>query len=95
MTTSQEFVILNNGKQMPKLALGTWKSPPEKTQLAVQTAIRAGYRFIECANDYNNEHIIGEALQELFKEGTVKRSDLFIQANFGMGIIVQNMLKKT
>ena len=51
----------------------------------MQTAIRAGYRFIDCANDYNNEHIIREALQELFKEGTVKRSDLFIQAKLWNG----------
>lgn len=44
------------------------------------TAIRAGYRFIDCANDYDNEHVIGEALQELFTEGVVTRSELFIQA---------------
>ena len=27
---------------------------------------------------YENEEVIGEALQELFKEGVVKRSDMFI-----------------
>ena len=43
-------------------------------------AVKAGYRFIDCANDYDNEHFIGEALQELYAEGIVKRSDLFIQA---------------
>ena len=59
-----------------------FQSPPEKTKQAVLTAVRAGYRFIDCANDYDNEHVIGEALQELFKEGVVKRSDLFIQVKF-------------
>ena len=29
--------------------------------------------MIDCANDYGNEHVIGEALQELFAEGVVKR----------------------
>ena len=29
--------------------------------------------MIDCANDYGNEHIIGEALKELFEDGIVKR----------------------
>ena len=56
------------------------QSPPEKTKAAIITAIKAGYRYIDCANDYANEHVIGEALKELFNKGAVKRSDLFIQA---------------
>ena len=63
-----------------------FQSPPEKTKQAVLTAVRAGYRFIDCANDYDNEHVIGEALQELFKEGVVKRSDLFIQVKYNSPI---------
>jgi len=73
-------IKLNTGAQMPRAALGTWKAPAEKTKEAVLTAVRAGYRFIDCANDYDNEHVIGEALQELFAEGTVTREELFIQA---------------
>jgi len=76
----EECITLNNGAKMPRLALGTWKAPAEKTKQAVITAIKSGYRFLDCANDYDNEHVIGEALQELFKEGVVKREDLFIQA---------------
>jgi len=76
----EEYVTLPNGMKMPKVALGTWKSPPGKTKAAVISAVKSGYRFIDCANDYDNEHVIGEALQELYAEGVVKRSDLFIQA---------------
>jgi len=65
---------------MPRVALGTWKSPAAATKLAVKTAVQAGYRFIDCANDYDNEHVIGDALKELFAEGVVKREELFIQA---------------
>ena len=59
-----EYITLNNGLQMPRVGLGTWKAPAIKTKNAVITAIKSGYRFIDCANDYDNEHVIGEALQE-------------------------------
>ena len=49
------------------------QAPAEKTKAAVKTAIKTGYRNIDCANDYDNEHVIGEAFQELFKEGVVTR----------------------
>ena len=76
---------------MPRAALGTWKAPAEKTKEAVLTAVRAGYRFIDCANDYDNEHVIGEALQQLFAEGTVKREELFIQVMYLWIIIFHNV----
>ena len=49
------------------------KAPAAKTKAAVKTAVKAGYRMIDCANDYDNEHVIGEAFSELFKEGVVTR----------------------
>ena len=54
------------------------KAPAAKTKAAVKTAVKAGYRMIDCANDYDNEHVIGEALQQLFKEGVVQRSGLLL-----------------
>ena len=39
-------IELNNGLKMPRLALGTWKAPPEKTKQAVITAVKAGYRWV-------------------------------------------------
>ena len=62
-TADKFFISLNNGTRMPRLGLGTWKAPAEKTKAAVKTAVKAGYRTIDCANDYDNEHVIGEALQ--------------------------------
>ena len=73
------YITLNDGTKMPRLGLGTWKSPAEQTKQAIITAVKAGYRTIDCANDYDNEHVIGEALQELFREGVVTREELFIQ----------------
>merc|ERR1711988_224194 len=48
--------------------------------LAVETAIKAGYRNIDTANDYNNEPEIGEAIKKCIEEGIVTREDLFIQS---------------
>ena len=49
------------------------KAPPEKTKAAVKEAIKIGYRMIDCANDYGNEHVIGEALHELFEDKVIAR----------------------
>ena len=74
-----EFNIIL-GQTMPMVALGTWKANPGVTQTAVETAIKAGYTNIDCANDYNNEPEVGDAFTNVFKQGIVKREDLFIQA---------------
>ncbi len=48
----------------------------------MKAAVAAGYRLIDCANDYDNEHVIGEALQEIFAEGTCTRSDWRLWGSF-------------
>ena len=56
----------------------TWLSDPPEVHGAVETALRAGYRHIDCAHEYGNELFIGETLQKCFKEGVCKREDMFI-----------------
>jgi alcohol dehydrogenase (NADP+) len=75
MTTS---LTLATGCKMPIIGLGTWQSKPEEVKEAVLTAIDVGYRLIDTAYVYGNEHVIGEALQEAFKANKVKREELFI-----------------
>ncbi|KAK4478532.1 hypothetical protein RD792_014013 [Penstemon davidsonii] len=69
---------LNNGAKIPSVGLGTWQSEPGLVGQAVETAIRNGYRHIDCARAYNNEKEIGLVLKKLFNDGVVKREDLFM-----------------
>ena len=45
---------------------------------ALIAALDAGYRLIDTAYVYGNEHLIGETLEEYFKSGKLKREDIFI-----------------
>ena len=56
----------------------TWNSKKGEVGQAVRLALQYGYRHIDCAHVYQNEDEIGESLTEVFKEGKVKREDIFI-----------------
>eukprot|EP00759_Apiculatamorpha_spiralis_P030821 PhF_6_TR32402/c0_g1_i1/m.48073/K00002/AKR1A1, adh; alcohol dehydrogenase (NADP+) len=72
------LATLRTKATMPMIGLGTWQSKPGEVRDAVLAAVRCGYRHIDCASKYDNQREVGEALQILFKEGVVKRSDLFL-----------------
>ncbi|ORX47339.1 Aldo/keto reductase [Piromyces finnis] len=74
---NQNTIVLNNGKKMPIIGLGTFLSEPEKVINSVKTALKLGYKHIDCALCYNNEKEVGQGIQESIKEG-IKREDIFI-----------------
>lgn len=75
---------LNTGASIPQLGLGTWMLTDEKEcKNAVKSALEIGYRHIDTAQAYGNEHLIGQAI----KESGVKREDIFITTK----IAVENM----
>ena len=74
----QPYLILNDGNRMPLLGLGTWNAQGKELADAVRVAIRAGYRHIDTAANYKNEHLVGEAIRDCIDEGLVRREDLFV-----------------
>jgi aryl-alcohol dehydrogenase-like predicted oxidoreductase len=54
---------LNNGITMPALGFGVFQTPPEETAASVETALGVGYRPIDTAAVYGNEHEVGDGIR--------------------------------
>jgi diketogulonate reductase-like aldo/keto reductase len=83
-------IPMRNGLLHPAIGFGTYKVgyvPPSSSEAAaligqpqrsavqiMMDALAAGYRFLECAEFYNNEAEIGQAILD----SAVQRSDLFL-----------------
>jgi diketogulonate reductase-like aldo/keto reductase len=72
-------ITLNNGSgAMPALGFGTLIPDPVATKNATKAALEAGFRAIDTAERYRTEREVGEAMQEVFKEGKIKREEVFV-----------------
>jgi len=72
-------IALNNGSgAIPALGFGTLIPDPVATKHATKAALEAGFRQLDAAERYRNEKEVGDALQEVFKAGKIKRDDVFI-----------------
>ena len=59
---------------MPILGYGTYQTPARITQRCVEDALSVGYRSIDTAQCYRNEHEVGLAC----RQSGIARSELFI-----------------
>lgn len=69
-----EYFTLNNGVKLPAVGFGTWDVRGEAGKNAILTALELGYRLIDTAQMYDNENIVGKAVQE----SGLARRDIFI-----------------
>ncbi len=70
---------LNNGSgTIPALGFGTLIPDPVATRMATRAAMEAGFRLLDTAERYRTEKEVGEAIQEVFKAGKIKREEVFI-----------------
>lgn len=67
-------ITLNNGVNIPQLGFGVFQVPNDETEAAVSAALEAGYRSIDTAAIYGNEHGVGRALAA----SGIAREELFI-----------------
>jgi aldehyde reductase len=69
---------LNNGLWMPKVGLGTYRIKDKDT--IVKAIVDVGYRHIDTAWVYENEDIVGDAIEGALEKsaGKIKREDLFV-----------------
>ena len=74
MTATSPAITLNNDVEIPALGFGVFLTPPEETASAVETAIGDGYRLIDTAAAYLNEHQVGEGI----RRAGIVRSELFV-----------------
>lgn len=69
-----DYLTLNNGIQLPMVGFGTWDVRGEAGKKAILTALELGYRLIDTAQMYDNENIVGKAVQE----SGLPRQDIFL-----------------
>jgi diketogulonate reductase-like aldo/keto reductase len=63
---------------IPAVGFGTLIPDPLATRQATKTALEVGFRHFDCAERYRNEEAVGDAMQEAFKTGVVRREDIFV-----------------
>jgi 2,5-diketo-D-gluconate reductase A len=65
---------LNDGCTIPQLGLGVWRIPPAEAARLIAQALSLGYRHIDTAQMYGNEHGVGEAV----RRSGLRREEVFI-----------------
>uniref|UniRef100_A0A8C0LA50 Aldo-keto reductase family 1 member D1 n=1 Tax=Canis lupus dingo TaxID=286419 RepID=A0A8C0LA50_CANLU len=78
LSAANHRIPLSDGNSIPIIGLGTYSEPKLGTcAKSVKIAIDTGYRHIDGAYIYQNEHEVGEAIREKIAKGKVRREDIF------------------
>ena len=66
------------GARLPKVGFGFWKVEKQSTAEVCRTAIKVGYRHLDCACDYGNEVEVGKGIAKAIGDGVCDREDLWV-----------------
>ena len=75
---STPTIPLRNGLAMPVIGLGTWPLRGADAAAAVRTALEAGYRLVDCAENYRNEDGVGQGI----RDAGVPREEVVVTTKF-------------
>lgn len=70
----QPRLSFNDGRSIPQVGLGVWRTPRRDAVDVVRTAIESGYRHIDTATIYENETEVGDGI----RASDVPRGDIFV-----------------
>jgi 2,5-diketo-D-gluconate reductase A len=74
MMSTQPHVSFNDGRSIPQLGLGVWRTPDDQASDVVSLALRTGYRHIDTASVYQNEEGVGQGMVA----SGIAREDIFL-----------------
>lgn len=69
---------LLNGVAIPQIGLGTWPMDDAEAAVAVEQALRTGYRLIDTAQNYGNETGVGQGM----RASGIARGEIFLTTKF-------------
>ena len=69
---------LRNGADIPVIGIGTSPLQGAESATQIRTALEAGYRLIDTAENYRNEDAVGQAI----RDSGIDRSEVFITSKF-------------
>src|SRR3954467_9592042 len=73
-----KLALSNGSGAIPALGFGTLIPDSIATKNSTKAALEAGFRALDTAERYRTEKEVGEAMQEVFQAGKIKREDVFI-----------------
>jgi diketogulonate reductase-like aldo/keto reductase len=94
-TLAETDVVLRSGDRMPLLGFGTYQIPDsDEGYKAIETALETGYRLLDCASFYKNEHVVGKVIARRERESLFIVSKVWNDAIFlGPSAVRESCLK--
>ncbi|WRT65587.1 uncharacterized protein IL334_002532 [Kwoniella shivajii] len=77
--TIDSTVTLSSGRSIPRLGYGVYQARSQECEDGVKEAFKVGYRLVDSAQAYKNEHIVGRAIVQL---QSISRSDVFLTTKY-------------